>query len=76
MAQPLLTAEDLDAELRRVSNALQSARFALRHAHPQDVRGIKRRIADLVREWEPLFAKLHQQRERITRPRGGMRDGN
>ena len=60
---PLIDAEALDAELQRISRELNSARFALRKAHPQDVPELKRKIAKLLAEWNPLFMQKQRLRK-------------
>ena len=64
---PLIDAEALDAELSRIANELNSARFALRNAHAEDVRVLRLRIKRLVAEWEPLF----RQKQRLRKGKTG-----
>lgn len=59
-----MTPTELDAELQRISAALNSARFALRRAHPDDVKHLRSEIRRLEAEWEPLWAEKRRQRER------------
>lgn len=64
---PLIDQEALDAELQRIAGELNSARFALRKAHPQDVPALKREIAKLLAEWNPLF----MQKQRLRKGKSG-----
>lgn len=63
---PAIDPESLDRELERIAGAMNSARFALRKAHPQDVPELKRKIARLLAEWTPLFMQKQRLRKGKT----------
>lgn len=60
---PAIDPESLDRELERIASELNSARFALRRAHPQDVPELKRKITRLLAEWKPLFMQKQRLRK-------------